>query len=174
MIQRLTPRSFEATSDGTLKPGSVGAGQNRSAGCLRSFPAEALDSRNKRSWGGMIMIVNRRTFSAMLAGAVATPRMAFAQAKDNCAFYSGVGGQLTHYRGRFRRRHAGQTRGGHAAGRYSVRMAASVAAIPLCGDELRRTLGSRRSPDIRPTNTISWRSMSRRSASFRSMAPRSS
>jgi 6-phosphogluconolactonase (cycloisomerase 2 family) len=33
----------------------------------------------------------------MLAAAIATPRLAFAQAKDNCAFYSGVGGQLTHY-----------------------------------------------------------------------------
>ena len=43
------------------------------------------------------MLVNRRTFSVMLAGAIATPRLAFAQAKDNCAFYSGVGGQLTHY-----------------------------------------------------------------------------
>ena len=43
------------------------------------------------------MLVNRRSFSAMLAGAVAMPRLAFAQAKNNCAFYSGVGGQLTHY-----------------------------------------------------------------------------
>src|SRR5437899_2226220 len=43
------------------------------------------------------MLVNRRSFCAMLAGTVATPRLAFAQAKDNCAFYSGVGGQLTHY-----------------------------------------------------------------------------
>src|ERR1700758_1062789 len=43
------------------------------------------------------MLVNRRTFSAMLAGAIATPRLAFAQGKNNCAFYSGVGGQLTHY-----------------------------------------------------------------------------
>jgi 6-phosphogluconolactonase len=43
------------------------------------------------------MLVNRRTFSALLAGAIATPRLAFAQNKDNCAFYSGVGGQLTHY-----------------------------------------------------------------------------
>jgi 6-phosphogluconolactonase (cycloisomerase 2 family) len=43
------------------------------------------------------MLVNRRTFSTMLAAAIATPRLAFAQAKDNCAFYSGVGGQLTHY-----------------------------------------------------------------------------
>ena len=42
-------------------------------------------------------MLDRRTFSAMLAAAVATPRLAFAQAKDNCAFYSGVGGQLTHY-----------------------------------------------------------------------------
>jgi 6-phosphogluconolactonase (cycloisomerase 2 family) len=33
----------------------------------------------------------------MLAAAIATPRLAFAQGKDNCAFYSGVGGQLTHY-----------------------------------------------------------------------------
>jgi 6-phosphogluconolactonase (cycloisomerase 2 family) len=43
------------------------------------------------------MDVTRRTFSGMLAGAFATPRLAFAQSKDNCAFYSGVGGQLTHY-----------------------------------------------------------------------------
>src|ERR1700674_5478487 len=43
------------------------------------------------------MIVNRRTFSTMLVGAVAAPRLAFAQAKNNCAFYSGVGGQLTHF-----------------------------------------------------------------------------
>src|SRR6267378_3012113 len=43
------------------------------------------------------MIVNRRTFSTLLAGAIAAPRLAFAQAKTNCAFYSGVGGQLTHF-----------------------------------------------------------------------------
>jgi 6-phosphogluconolactonase (cycloisomerase 2 family) len=43
------------------------------------------------------MAVTRRTFSALLASAVAAPRTAFAQAKENCAFYSGVGGQLTHY-----------------------------------------------------------------------------
>ena len=43
------------------------------------------------------MAVTRRTFSGMLAGALATPRLAFAQTKTNCAFYSGVGGQLTHY-----------------------------------------------------------------------------
>src|SRR5229473_1295530 len=43
------------------------------------------------------MIVNRRTFSTLLAGALAAPRLAFAQAKTNCAFYSGVGGQLTHF-----------------------------------------------------------------------------
>src|SRR5277367_5416556 len=43
------------------------------------------------------MTINRRTFSAMLAGAVAAPRMSFAQAKVNSAFYSGVGGQLTHF-----------------------------------------------------------------------------
>src|ERR1700720_4797691 len=45
----------------------------------------------------MIMIVDRRTFSAMLAGTVAAPRMAIAQAKDRSAFYSGVGGQLTQF-----------------------------------------------------------------------------
>jgi 6-phosphogluconolactonase (cycloisomerase 2 family) len=45
----------------------------------------------------MNMIVNRRTFSAMLAGAIAAPRMAVAQAKDRSAFYSGVGGQLTQF-----------------------------------------------------------------------------
>src|ERR1700756_4728490 len=43
------------------------------------------------------MTVNRRTFSTLLAGAVAAPRLAFGQAKINCAFYSGVGGQLTHF-----------------------------------------------------------------------------
>ena len=43
------------------------------------------------------MAVTRRAFSGMLAGALASPRLAFAQAKTNCAFYSGVGGQLTHY-----------------------------------------------------------------------------
>jgi 6-phosphogluconolactonase (cycloisomerase 2 family) len=45
----------------------------------------------------MIMIVNRRMFSAMLAGAIAAPRTALAQAKDRSAFYSGVGGQLTQF-----------------------------------------------------------------------------
>ncbi len=43
------------------------------------------------------MIVNRRTFSAMVASAVAAPRMSFAQVKDRSALYSGVGGQLTHF-----------------------------------------------------------------------------
>src|SRR6516165_9331388 len=43
------------------------------------------------------MTINRRTFSALLASAVAAPRVSFAQAKVNSAFYSGVGGQLTHY-----------------------------------------------------------------------------
>jgi 6-phosphogluconolactonase len=43
------------------------------------------------------MIVNRRTFSTLVASAIALPRLAFAQAKSNCAFYSGVGGQLTHF-----------------------------------------------------------------------------
>jgi 6-phosphogluconolactonase len=55
------------------------------------MPQEAFDQ------GGTIMTIDRRTFSAMIAGAVAAPRMSFAQAKDNSAFYSGVGGQLTHY-----------------------------------------------------------------------------
>ena len=36
------------------------------------------------------MLVNRRTFSAMLAGAIASPRVAFAEAKNDCAFYSGA------------------------------------------------------------------------------------
>jgi hypothetical protein len=43
------------------------------------------------------MIVNRRKFSAMLAGTLAAPRMAFGLAKDSSAFYSGVGGQLTQF-----------------------------------------------------------------------------
>jgi 6-phosphogluconolactonase len=45
----------------------------------------------------MIMIVNRRMFSTMLAGAIAAPRTALAQAKGRSAFYSGVGGQLTQF-----------------------------------------------------------------------------
>jgi 6-phosphogluconolactonase len=44
------------------------------------------------------MTINRRTFSALLAGAVATPRLSFAQAaKDKSAFYSGVGAELTQF-----------------------------------------------------------------------------
>jgi 6-phosphogluconolactonase len=43
------------------------------------------------------MIVNRRTFSAMVAGAVAAPGLSFAQVNDRSALYSGVGGQLTHF-----------------------------------------------------------------------------
>ena len=43
------------------------------------------------------MIVNRRAFSAMVASAVAAPRMSIAQVKDRSALYSGVGGQLTHF-----------------------------------------------------------------------------
>jgi 6-phosphogluconolactonase len=44
------------------------------------------------------MTINRRTFSALLAGAVAAPRISFAQAaKDKSAFYSGVGAALTHF-----------------------------------------------------------------------------
>ena len=43
------------------------------------------------------MTVDRRTFSALLAGALAAPRMSFAQAKDRSAFYSGVGPELTQY-----------------------------------------------------------------------------
>src|ERR1700686_3109536 len=45
----------------------------------------------------MIMIVNRRTFSAMLAGTIVAPRTALAQAEDRSALYSGVGGQLTQF-----------------------------------------------------------------------------
>jgi len=41
---------------------------------------------------------DRRTVSAMLAGAVAAPRFAFAQeSKEKSTFYSGVGNELTHY-----------------------------------------------------------------------------
>src|SRR5262249_5558392 len=64
---------------------------------LVRFPGSGLDAGNKLSTGGIAMGVIRRTFSAMLASAIATPRLAFAQAKTNCAFYPGVGGQLTHY-----------------------------------------------------------------------------
>ena len=52
---------------------------------------------NEKLHGRNVMPVTRRTFSAMLASAVAAPRAALAQARNNCAFYSGVGGQLTHY-----------------------------------------------------------------------------
>jgi 6-phosphogluconolactonase len=43
------------------------------------------------------MTINRRTFSAILAGTLAAPRLAFSQTKDRSAFYSGVGGQLTQF-----------------------------------------------------------------------------
>ena len=44
------------------------------------------------------MLLDRRTFSTLLAGAVAAPRVSFAQAaKEKSAFYSGVGPELTHY-----------------------------------------------------------------------------
>jgi 6-phosphogluconolactonase len=44
------------------------------------------------------MTLDRRAFSALLAGAVAAPRVSFAQAaKDRSAFYSGVGPELTHF-----------------------------------------------------------------------------
>src|SRR5438552_49139 len=44
------------------------------------------------------MPINRRSFTASLAGAVALPRLSFAQAaKEKSAFYSGVGPQLTHF-----------------------------------------------------------------------------
>jgi hypothetical protein len=44
------------------------------------------------------MIINRRTFSTLVASAIALPRLAFAQAKTNCAFYSGVGGHWPNVR----------------------------------------------------------------------------
>jgi 6-phosphogluconolactonase len=44
------------------------------------------------------MNLDRRTFSALLAGTVAAPRFAFAQAANaKSAFYSGVGPELTHF-----------------------------------------------------------------------------
>jgi 6-phosphogluconolactonase len=43
------------------------------------------------------MTINRRTFSTILAGTLAAPRLAVAQAKDRSALYSGVGGQLTQF-----------------------------------------------------------------------------
>jgi hypothetical protein len=43
------------------------------------------------------MTINRRTFSTILAGTLAAPRLAVAQTKDRSAFYSGVGGQLAQF-----------------------------------------------------------------------------
>jgi 6-phosphogluconolactonase len=44
------------------------------------------------------MIVNRRTFSAMLAGTVLAPQASFAQTgKERVTLYSGVGTELTHF-----------------------------------------------------------------------------
>src|SRR5438132_8256358 len=99
------------------------------------------------------MDVTRRAFSGMLAGALATPRLAFAQAKDNCALYSGVGGQLTHYEVDFgaatlAKRAAVTLPGGiqyawpHPSRRYCTLRQA------------RAELASRRWPGIRPTSTI--------------------
>src|SRR5438046_6331504 len=45
----------------------------------------------------VIMMFNRRTFSTMLVGAVAAPRISFAQAGAKSAFYSSVGPELTHF-----------------------------------------------------------------------------
>jgi 6-phosphogluconolactonase len=43
-------------------------------------------------------MMNRRTFSALLAGSVAAPGLSWAQAaKGKMAFYSGVGNEFTHY-----------------------------------------------------------------------------
>src|SRR5450432_845050 len=64
---------------------------------LARFSGQALDVLNKTVDGRNVMPVDRRTFSALLASAVAAPRVSFAQAKDRSAFYSGVGPQLTHY-----------------------------------------------------------------------------
>jgi 6-phosphogluconolactonase (cycloisomerase 2 family) len=64
---------------------------------LARFSGRALDAINETVDGRNIMTVSRRTFSALLAGAVAAPRMSFAQVKDRSAFYSGVGPELTHY-----------------------------------------------------------------------------
>jgi len=44
------------------------------------------------------MDINRRTFSAMLAGTVMVPRLSLAQSGNvKSALYSGVGTELTHY-----------------------------------------------------------------------------
>jgi 6-phosphogluconolactonase len=42
-------------------------------------------------------MLNRRTFSGLVAGTVVVPQMSFAQAKDKSVFYSGVGPELTPY-----------------------------------------------------------------------------
>ena len=84
------------------------------------------------------MIVNRRTFSTLVASAIALPRVAFAQAKTNCAFYSGVGGQLTHFEVDFDAATLAKRRGYHAPRRDSVCLAASVPKAFICGDKLRR------------------------------------
>jgi 6-phosphogluconolactonase len=51
-----------------------------------------------KNHGRKNMNLDRRTFSAMLAGTLAAPRVAFAQGGNpKSAFYSGVGSELTHY-----------------------------------------------------------------------------
>src|SRR3954467_13641675 len=43
-------------------------------------------------------MMNRRTFSALIAGSVAAPKLSWAQAsRGKVALYSGVGSDLTHY-----------------------------------------------------------------------------
>jgi len=42
-------------------------------------------------------MINRRTFSGLVASAAMAPRLSFAQAKDKSVFYSGVGPELTPY-----------------------------------------------------------------------------
>ena len=116
------------------------------------------------------MVVTRRTFSAMLAGALATPRLAFAQAKDNCAFYSGVGGQLTHYEVDFGAATLAKRAAVTLPGGIQYAWPHPSRQILIRGDKQLAELGSRRCPDIRPTSTILRHSGSRRSVSSRGMA----
>jgi 6-phosphogluconolactonase len=115
------------------------------------------------------MIVNRRTFSTLLGSAIAAPGVALAQARNNCAFYSGVGGQLTHFEVDFdgatlAKRAAVTLPGGiqyawpHPSRRY-LYVATSTGGVGIAPV-----------PGYRPTSTILRRSGSPHWANSRSMA----
>ena len=81
-------------------------------------------------------MINRRTFGALLAGAVAAPRSAWSQSVTaKTVYYASVGPELTPLRRRRCRRGVAEARHGHAARQYPICLAASLEALSLRGVE---------------------------------------